>query len=62
MRGRDVGIDEGTPVTEDYTTSSSYFSGQIYQVTITVRPTPVSIKDKADKAAQQFLIDKAAAD
>lgn len=60
--GADVGVDEGTPVTEDYTTSSSYFSGQIYQVTITVRPTPLSIKDKADKAAQQFLIDKAATD
>ena len=60
--GADVGVDEGTPVSEDYTTSSSYFSGQIYQVTIAVRPTPVSIKDKADKAAQQFLIDKAAAD
>jgi arylsulfatase A-like enzyme len=60
--GADVGVDEGTPVTEDYKERDNKFSGQIYKVTIDVKPMGAGIKDQADKAAQQFLIDKAAED
>jgi arylsulfatase A-like enzyme len=60
--GADVGIDEGTPVTEDYTVESSKFNGTIDRVTITVQPLGANIKDKAEKAAQQFISDKAAED
>lgn len=57
--GADVGVDEGTPVTEDYTVESSKFNGKIEKVTITVQPLGINIKDKA---AQQFVADKAAED
>jgi hypothetical protein len=35
--GADVGIDEGTPVTEDYTAQSSRFTGRIDKITVTTR-------------------------
>jgi len=60
--GADVGVDEGTPVTEDYKERDNKFTGRIYQVTIDVKPMGANVKDKADKAAQQFLMDKAAED
>lgn len=60
--GADVGVDEGTPVTEDYKTSDNKFTGKIHQVTIDVKPIGADIKDRADKAAEQFLLDKAAED
>ncbi len=60
--GADVGVDEGTPVTEDYKAGDNQFTGRIYKVTIDVKPVGAGIKDQADKAAQQFLIDKAAED
>jgi arylsulfatase len=60
--GADVGIDEGTPVTEDYTVESSKFTGAIDKVTINVQPLGANVKDKAENAAQQFVSDKAAED
>jgi arylsulfatase len=33
----DVGVDEGTPVTEAYTAAGSRFTGRIYKVTVEVR-------------------------
>lgn len=60
--GADVGIDEGTPVTEDYTVAGSRFSGKIDRVTIDVKPIGLNVKDKEEKAAQQFLIDKLSED
>jgi len=60
--GADVGVDEGTPVTEDYTTADNKFTGKIHEVTINVKPIAMDVKDKADKAAEQFLLDKAAED
>jgi hypothetical protein len=60
--GADVGVDEGTPVTEDYAAGDNKFTGKIDKVTIDVRPMAGDVKDKADKAAEQFLIDKAAED
>ncbi len=61
--GADVGIDEGTPVTEDYVAGpDSSFTGKINQVTIDLKPIGPDIKDKVDKATQQMLMDKAAED
>ena len=34
----DVGVDEGTPVTEAYTAANSRFTGRIHKVTIEVKP------------------------
>ena len=60
--GADVGIDEGTPVTEDYTVETSRFTGNINKVTISVQPFGANVKDKADAAARQFIEDKSAED
>jgi len=60
--GADVGIDEGTPVTEDYTVDSSRFTGKIDRVTISVQPFVANVKDKADAAARQFIENKSAED
>jgi arylsulfatase len=60
--GADVGVDEGTPVTEDYAGSDNHFTGKINQVTITLQPVGANIKDKVDKATQQMLMDEAAED
>ncbi len=57
-----MGEDEGTPVTEDYKTGDNRFTGKIYKVTIDVQPIGTDVKDKEDKAAEQFLLDKAAED
>lgn len=35
--GADVGVDEGTPVTEAYTAANSRLTGKIHQVTVEVR-------------------------
>lgn len=37
MEGADVGMDLGTPVTEDYTPHQSRFNGQIHKVTIELK-------------------------
>ena len=34
----DVGVDEATPVTDDYKAIDNEFNGKIYQVTIVVKP------------------------
>ena len=60
--GANVGIDEGTPVTEDYAGPDNRFTGKIARVTIDVKPIGSNIKDKVDKATEQMLMDKAAED
>ena len=60
--GADVGLDEGTPVTEDYTVANSRFTGQIEQVTINLKPIGANVKDKVDKASQQLMSDREAED
>ena len=60
--GADVGIDEGTPVTQDYAGPDNRFTGKIARVTIDVKPIGSNIKDKVDKATEQMLMDKAAED
>ena len=58
----DVGIDEATPVTEDYKAGNSRFTGKIYQVTIDIKPFASGVRDKVEKADQQLMLDKAAED
>jgi arylsulfatase A-like enzyme len=60
--GADVGVDEGTPVTEDYAGPNNRFTGKIERVTIDLKPVGADIKDKVDKATQQMLMDKNAED
>jgi len=60
--GADVGVDEGTPLTEDHRAGDNRFTGRIHKGTIAVKPMGPDVKDKADKAAEQFLLDKAAED
>jgi len=49
--GADVGMDEGTPVTEAYDVHHSKFTGKIYKVTIDVKPAPAAAQGELDKAA-----------
>jgi arylsulfatase len=60
--GADVAVDEGTPVTEDYTGPDNKFTGKINRVTIDLKPIGPEIKDKVDKATQELMMDKAAED
>jgi arylsulfatase A-like enzyme len=60
--GADVGVDEGTPVTEDYAGPNNRFTGKIERVTIDLKPVGADIKDKVDKATQQMLMEKNAED
>jgi arylsulfatase A-like enzyme len=46
----DVGIDEGTPVTEEYKSSDSKFTGKILKVTIDVKEMGAGVKAEAAKA------------
>ena len=52
--GADVGIDEDTPVTEDYEAGpKSRFTGKIDKVTVEVKPMPPLDKASAEKAAAE---------
>jgi arylsulfatase len=49
----DVGIDEGTPVTEDYASATSGFTGKILKVKVDVKPMGAGEKAGASKAAAE---------
>ncbi len=49
----DVGVDEGTPVTEDYTPSSSRFNGRILKVTVDVKEMGAGAKAEAAAAGAE---------
>jgi len=49
----DVGVDEGTPVTEDYTASSSRFNGRILKVTVDVKEMGAGVKAQAAAAGAE---------
>ena len=49
----DVGMDEGTPVTEDYKPSDSTFTGKILKVTVDVKPMGAGEKAAAAKAGAE---------
>ena len=47
----DVGIDEGTPVTEDYTPQNSVFTGKILKIKVDVKEMGAGEKAAASAAA-----------
>jgi arylsulfatase len=49
----DVGMDEGTPVTEEYTSSASTFTGTILKVTVDVKEMGAGVKAEAAKAGAE---------
>ena len=49
----DVGIDEGTPVTEEYTPHASAFTGKILKVTVDVKEMGAGEKAEAAKAGAE---------
>jgi arylsulfatase A-like enzyme len=46
----DVGIDEGTPVTEDYKSLDSGFTGRIFKINVAVKEMGAGVKSEAAKA------------
>ena len=46
----DVGIDEGTPVTEDYKPATSGFTGKILKIKVDVKEMGAGEKAEAGKA------------
>lgn len=59
--GADVGMDEGTPVTEDYHVPAK-FTGTIEKVTIDVKPVAATDRSKVDQNNEDGLAKEAAFD
>ena len=49
----DVGIDEGTPVTEEYTSAASAFTGKILKITVDVKEMGAGVKAQAAAAGAE---------
>jgi len=49
----DVGVDEGTPVTEEYTSAGSRFTGRIFKVTVDVKEMGAGVKAQAAAAGAE---------
>lgn len=58
----DVGVDDATPVTEDYTTWTSKFSGRIAEVTMEVQAMGEAVKVADAEARARMAKEKALAD
>ena len=52
-KGADVGMDEATPVTEDYTPSGSAFTGKTIKVTVDVKAVGAGVRAEAAKAGAE---------
>ena len=50
--GADVGVDEGTPVTEDYKERDNKFTGRIHSVTIELKELKAAATDEGKLAFQ----------
>ena len=59
--GADVGADEGTPVTEDYTAPFK-FTGTIDKVTIELKEMKAADNEKAEKSHKEAALKKALSD
>ncbi len=57
--GADVGVDEGTPVTEDYKERHNKFTGKIIKVTIDVAPAKLGADDRKELEKAQAAAEKA---
>ena len=51
--GTDVGVDEGTPVTEDYKQHENRFTGKIQKVTIELKETRAANTEGAEKVMRE---------
>ena len=60
--GADVGMDEGTPVTEDYGGRDNRFTGKIHRVTIELKETKTASGQTEQHAAHEASTRKALAD
>ncbi len=50
-----VGVDDATPVTNDYKERDNVFTGKIFQVTVDVKPIGVAAKAQADAIARMRM-------
>lgn len=51
--GADVGVDEGTPVTEDYKERDNQFTGKIHSITIEVKETKTADTNEMKQALHE---------
>jgi arylsulfatase len=58
----DVGIDDGTNVTDDYKEGDNAFTGTILKVVVDVQPVGVAQKQEEDKSRHEAALQKALAD
>jgi arylsulfatase len=54
-----VGVDDATPVTNDYKERDNAFTGKILKVTLDVKPVGAAVKAEADAAKQETDMKKA---
>lgn len=54
-----VGMDDATPVTEDYKEHDDAFTGKIIKVTIEVKPIGAAVKAQADAARHEGEVKRA---
>lgn len=60
--GADVGVDEGTPVTEAYKEGDNKFTGKIHSVTIELKKTKTAANDELQQALHESAMRKAISD
>ncbi|MFM8442724.1 MAG: arylsulfatase [Methylococcus sp.] len=60
--GADVGLDEGTPVTEEYREGDNAFTGKIVKVTVEVGAVGVAERPAIDNAVKALAVKKALSD
>jgi arylsulfatase len=60
--GADVGVDEGTPVTEDYKVGNNKFTGKIEKVTIDLKEMKAADKGEAEQSRKEASLKKALSD
>jgi len=54
-----VGVDDATPVTNDYKERDNAFTGKILKVTLDVKPVGAAIKAEEDAAKNEMKVKKA---
>jgi len=57
-----VGVDDATPVTNDYKERDNAFTGKILKVVIDVKPMGEAVKAEADTARSQLALKKGMSD
>jgi arylsulfatase len=60
--GADVGMDDGTPVTEDYKEGNNKFTGKIEKVTIDLKEMKAADKGEAEQSRKEASLKKALLD